>query len=115
MFQALKGTDLKAALACLGRLVPCEFTTLSICDLDSGHRSVVSDVPGAIPKPQIEAFDRHFHTHPLVLAHGRNPAAITRRISDLVPPAEFRRSALYNEYYRAIRIDHAVAVPIHVH
>ena len=115
MFQSLKGSDLRTALACLRHLVPADFTTLSICDLESGHRSVVSDVPGAIPKAQIEVFDRHFHEHPLVLAHGRNPAAITRRISDLVHPGEFRRTALYNDYYRAIRIDRAMAVPIHVH
>jgi DNA-binding CsgD family transcriptional regulator len=115
VFQSLKGSDLRTALACLRHLVPADFTTLSICDLESGHRSVVSDVPGAIPKAQIEVFDRHFHQHPLVLAHGRNPAAITRRISDLVHPGEFRRTALYNDYYRAIRIDHAMAIPIHVH
>jgi len=115
MFQALKGADLRSALACLRRLVPSDFTTLSVCDLESGHRSVVSDVPGAISKAQIEVFDRHFHEHPLVLAHGRNPAAVTQRISDLVRPADFRGSALYNDYYRQIRIDHAMAVPIHVH
>jgi len=115
MIRALKGVDLPGALACLGRLVASDFATLSVCDLESGHRSVVSNVPGAIPKAQIEVFDRHFHEHPLVLAHGRNPAAVTRRISDLVHPAEFRRTPLYNDYYRAIRIDHAVAVPIHVH
>lgn len=115
MFQSLKSTDLRAALSCLRRLVPSDFSTLSLCDLETGHRSVVSDVPGAIPKTQIEVFDRHFHEHPLVVAHGRNPAAITRRISDLVAPGQFRRSVLYNDYYRAIRIDHAMAVPIHVH
>lgn len=98
----------------LKRVVDAELTTLSTCDLDTGHRSVVSDVPGAISKREIEAFDRHFHEHPLLRAHGRNPQAETRRISDVVPPAEFRRSSLYNEYYRAIGIDRAMAVPIHV-
>ena len=135
MPQALRTADLEAALetlgtisegassdrrfarhgvAGLGRLVAADLTTLSICDLGTGHRSVVSDVAGAIPRREIEAFDRHFHAHPLVRAHGRNPRATTRRISDVVPQAVFRRSALFGEYYRAIRIDHAIAVPIHV-
>ena len=135
MPQALRSADLRSALDALGaisecaandrqfarhgvarlrRLVPAELTTLSICNLESGHRSVVSDVPGAISKQQIETFDRHFHEHPLVRAHGRNPAAETRRISDLVPAAEFRRTPLYNDYYRPIRLEHAMAVPIHV-
>ncbi|HLX22583.1 MAG TPA: helix-turn-helix transcriptional regulator [Usitatibacter sp.] len=103
------------AVAGLARLVPADLTTLSICDLEAGHRSVVSDVSGAISRRQIEAFDRHFHEHPLVRAHGHNPAATTRRISDLVSPSEFRATSLYNEYYRAIGVEHAMAVPIHVH
>jgi DNA-binding CsgD family transcriptional regulator len=102
-------------VAGLARLVPADLTTLSICDLATGHRSVLSDVPGAISGRQIEAFDRHFHEHPLVLAHGRNPTASTRRISDLVSPCAFRATPLYNEYYRAIRVEHVMAVPIHVH
>ena len=85
-------------LACLRRLVPGDLATLSVCDLATGHRSVVADVPGAIPRAGIEAFDRHFHEHPLVRAHGRNPGAVTRRVSDLVPRAQFRRSAIFNEY-----------------
>ena len=135
MLQALRSADLRVALDSLGviaegtakdgsfarygvahlpRLVASELTTLSICDLDTGHRSVVSDRPGAISKPEIEAFDRHFHAHPLVRDHGRNPGAVTRRISDLLPAADFRRSPLFNDYYRPIRVDHAMAVPIHV-
>jgi len=47
-------------LAALPRLVASELTTLSICDLGTGHRSVVSDAPGAISKQGIEAFDRQF-------------------------------------------------------
>jgi DNA-binding CsgD family transcriptional regulator len=136
MAQALRHRDLKSALDCLGaiteataahpsfawhgvtslpRLVASDLTHVSICDLDTGHRSVVSDIPGAIDKRQVEVFDRYFHQHPLVLAHGRNPAAPTRRISDLVSDADFRRTPLFNDYYRSIRIDRAMAVPIYVH
>jgi DNA-binding CsgD family transcriptional regulator len=104
----------RAGVQGLSRLVAADLTTLSICDLDTGHRSVVSDVPNAISRSHVEAFDRHFHEHPLVRAHGRNPRAVTRRISDLVPVPDFRRTPLFNDYYRAIRIDHAMAVPIHV-
>jgi len=98
----------------LPRLVSSELTTLSVCDLDSGHRSVVSNLPGAISRREIEVFDRYFYEHPLVREHGRNPHAVTRRINDLLPATEFQRTPLFNEYYRPIRIDHAMAVPIHV-
>jgi DNA-binding CsgD family transcriptional regulator len=132
----MNASDLRSALDCLGaiteatavdgafsrhgvaglrRLVSSDLSHLSVCDLESGHRSVVSDVPGAISRRQVEVFDHHFHHHPLVRAHARNPAAVTVRISDLLPAADFRRMPLYDDYYRAIRIDYAMAVPIHVH
>jgi len=104
----------RRGLECLPRLVSSELTTLSVCNLETGHRSVVSDSPGSISRREIEVFDRHFYDHPLVREHGRNPAAVTRRIEELVPEAEFHRTPLYNDYYRIIRIDHVMAVPIHV-
>lgn len=104
----------RRGVQCLPQLISSELTTLSVCNLDSGHRSVVCDQPGAISRRELEVFDRHFFDHPLVREHGRNPAAVTRRIEDLLPDSAFQRTALYNDYYRAIRIDHAMAVPIHV-
>lgn len=104
----------RRGVECLPRLVSSELTTLSVCNLDNGHRSVVSDQAGAISSREIEAFDRHFFAHPLVCEHGRNPCAVTKRISDLLPETEFQRTPLYGDYYRAIRIDHVMAVPIHV-
>lgn len=136
MRQTLGCTDLRAALHTLGALAECstgdgqfarhgvaqlprlvasDLTTLSRCDLATGHRSFVSDTPGVIARREMEVFDQYFHEHPLVRAHGRNPAATTVRISDVVAPSDFQRTALYNDYYRAIRIRHVMAVPIHVH
>src|SRR5207344_1368614 len=102
----------RRGLECLPRLVSSELTTLSVCNLESGHRSVVSDRPGAISRREIEVFDRYFFDHPLVREHARNPRAVTRRIADLLAESEFRRTPLYNDYYRVIGIDHAMAVPI---
>jgi len=99
---------------CLPQLVASELTTLSVCDLDRGRRSVASSLPDALSPHHAALFDRHFHEHPLVRVHGRNPAAVTGRIDDVVPQAEFRETPLYNDYYRAIGIDHTMAVPIHV-
>lgn len=104
----------RRGVECLPRLVSSELTTLSVCNLDNGHRNVVSDQADAISPREIEAFDRHFFAHPLVCEHGRNPWAVTKRISDLLPQTEFQRTSLYGDYYRSIRIDHVMAVPIHV-
>ena len=108
------GDFARRGVQCLPRLVSSELTTLSVCNLDSGHRRVVCDQPGVISRRELEVFDRYFYDHPLVREHGRNPAAVTRRIEDLLPGSAFQRTPLFNDYYRAIRIDHVMAVPIHV-
>ncbi len=102
----------------LPRLVASELTTLSVCDLARNARSVVSSPAGAISAADRASFDRHFTEHPLVRYHSRhagsNVGGGAHRISDSLSASEFRESALYNEYYRRIGIDHVVAVPLFV-
>ena len=105
---------MRGGVASLPRLVASDLTHVSVCDLDSGRRNVVSDVPGAISQRDQETFNRHFARNPLVLEHGRNPSANTVRISDLLTQREFRRSPLYDEYYRAVGIGYVMALPVHV-
>ena len=98
----------------LPQLVASEFTTLSICHLASGRREVFGLPAGALSEQDRAAFDRHFHEHPLVRYHAYQGGRGTQRISDSLPIEQFRRSALYNDYYRRIRIEHAMALPIYV-
>ena len=98
----------------LPALVASEFTTLSICNLVNGKREVYGLPASALSAADREAFNRHFEQHPLVRYHGYAGGQDTRRISDSVPIERFRRSALYNDYYRRIRIDHAMALPVYV-
>jgi DNA-binding CsgD family transcriptional regulator len=104
----------RRGVECLPGLIGADLTTLSTCDLDGGHRSVVSDHADAISRREIDVFDHYFEVHPLVCEHGRNRAATTKRIDDLLPDGAFRRTPLFNEYYRRVGIDHVMAVPIHV-
>jgi DNA-binding CsgD family transcriptional regulator len=105
---------MRCGVACLPRVIASDLTHVSICDVDTGKRNVLSDVPGAIAQRDLDAFNRHFKVNPLALSHGRNPEARTRRISDLLPERDFRNSPLYDEYYRSVRIDYVMAVPVHV-
>ncbi len=104
----------RAGVERLPALVASEFTTLSVCNLANGRRQVFGLPAGALSAEQRAAFDRHFAEHPLVRYHGYEGGRGTRRISDSVEPGRFRRGALYNEYYRSIGIDHAMALPIYV-
>jgi DNA-binding CsgD family transcriptional regulator len=109
-----KRTFARLGVERLPRLVASEFTTLSICHLASGKREVFGLPSGALSAEDRAAFDRHFHEHPLVRYHAYEGGRLTRRISDSLSPEQFRRSTLYNDYYRRVRIDHAMALPIYV-
>jgi DNA-binding CsgD family transcriptional regulator len=109
-----KATFARLGVERLPSLVASEFTTLSVCDLVSGRREVYG-LPGAsLSADERAAFDRHFKQHPLVRFHGYDGGSVTQRISDCLPLARFRESGLYNDYYRRIRIHHAMALPIFV-
>lgn len=109
-----KSSFAKLGVERLPTLVASEFTTLSICHLASGKREVFGLPVGALSAEDRAAFDRHFHEHPLVRFHAYQGGRVPQRISDSVPFEQFRRTALYNDYYRRIRIDHAIALPIYV-
>lgn len=98
----------------LPRLVASEITTLSLCDLVTGSRRVVSDPPHAFDRDALAAFDRHFFEHPLVRYHSTTPGGGVHRISDSLDRGRFRATPLYAEYYRKVGLDHALALPLHV-
>jgi len=98
----------------LPRLVASEVTTLSICDLVRGRRTLFSTPNRVFSAGERASFDAHFHEHPLVLYHSKTPGGATHRISDSLPDSQFRRTPLYNDYYRCVGIDHAMALPLYV-
>ncbi len=100
------------AVLTLTGFVASELTTLSDCDLVTGQRHVVG-LPGVrLGERDIESFDRHFFEHPLVRYHGFEGGRVTRRISDSLSRSEFRRSAIYADYYQRVGLEHTVAVPL---
>ena len=112
------GTDrpafAQACVAALPALVASETTTLTVCDLPPGHRSVIGSPDSRLGDEDRACFDRHFGEHPLVRFHAYQRGRGTHRISDSLRFAQFRNTALYSEYYQRIGIDHVVALPIQV-
>lgn len=103
-----------AANAGLADLIGADLVTLSYCELRTATRSVVTWPRGALGADDTACFDRHFHAHPLVRFHSTHPHAGAQRMSDSVTASAFHKSALYADYYRRIRIDHVVAVPVRI-
>jgi len=104
----------RAGVERLPELVGSELTTLSVCTLKTGHRRVVSNPVGALSPDDIACFDRFFYEHPLVRYHASNPDGQSHRMSDSMASRTFQRTALFNDYYRRVGIDHVIAVPMFV-
>jgi DNA-binding CsgD family transcriptional regulator len=104
----------RAGVDALPQLVGSDLTTLSVCTLRTGHRRVVSNPVDALSEQDIACFDRFFYVHPLVRYHANNPDGQSHRISDSLAPRVFQRTALFNDYYRNVGIDHVIAVPMFV-
>jgi DNA-binding CsgD family transcriptional regulator len=104
----------KASVEAVGDFVASEITTLSVCDLVTGHREVVGLPARALAPADIECFDRHFFEHPLVRYHAFQEGRFTHRISDSLSRREFRRTPLYADYYRRVGLEHVMAVPLYV-
>jgi len=104
----------QGALDQLTRVVSSDLTTLSLCDLSRGSRRVFSRQGEALSDGDRRAFDRHFHTHPLVRYHAANPGGVTQRISDCVGARQFQNSALFDDYYRRIGMRHVMALPLRI-
>jgi DNA-binding CsgD family transcriptional regulator len=107
------GSFAEAGVHLLPKLVASEMTTLSVCDLQSGRREVVAWPDGRLGADDRASFDRHFAEHPLVRYHAARGRG-AHRISDSIPFARFRHSALHAEYYRRVGLDHAIALPLFV-
>jgi DNA-binding CsgD family transcriptional regulator len=105
-------TFAREVVLALTEFVASELTTLSECNLVTGHRCVAG-LPGVrLGERDIECFDRHFFAHPLVRYHGFEGGRATRRISDSLSRSEFRRSAIYADYYLRVGLEYTVAVPL---
>lgn len=102
----------REAVERVGRGLGSELTTLSVCDLLSGHRDVIGRPGERLDARDIECFDRHFFEHPLVRYHGIDGGQLTWRISDSLDRRRFRRTALYADYYRRVGLDCTAAVPL---
>jgi DNA-binding CsgD family transcriptional regulator len=98
----------------LAGLVPSDLTTLSVCDLRRGTRSVFGRQAEALSTEDRNSFDRHFRQHPLVRFHGAHPGGPTQRVSDCLEQRAFRNSPVYAEYYRHIGIRHVMALPLRI-
>jgi len=104
----------RRGVALLPRLVASEITTLSVCDLATGRRRVVSNPGNAIPADALGAFDRHFFSHPRVHYHSTHHHGGVHRITGSLSASAFRATPLFADRYMKVGLDHSLALPLYV-
>jgi len=96
----------------LAELLGSDLTTLSLCDLERGTRTVVGRPGEGISEPDRAAFNCHFREHPLVRFHATHIGGPTQRVTDCMSGRAFRQSPVFSDYYRRIGIAHVMALPL---
>ncbi len=97
----------------LPRLIAADMSSFNEVDPRTGHYRTVVTPPGADLFPHSEEiFERHVRDHPYVVNVRRFEDGEAHALSEFVSRADFRRSAIYNEYYRHTRTEHQLAIAV---
>lgn len=97
-------------LSALPRLFPAETISYNEVNLRA-RRNEVRRWP-ALPPEYEPVFLRHMGDHPLIAHHNKTRDGQAWRISDFLSPRQFHRVALYNEYFRPLRIEYQMALTL---
>jgi DNA-binding CsgD family transcriptional regulator len=97
----------------LPQLIATDLTSFNEVDVASGQNRTLVAPAGADRFPgSEEVFERHVREHPYVVHVRRFEDGQAHRLSDFMGRGDFRRLAIYNEYYRRIGTEHQVAVAL---
>ena len=97
-------------LSALPRLFPVD--TISYNEVNqSAKRNEVRRWP-ALPSEYEPVFLRHMGDHPLIAHYHKTRDGRALRISDFLSSRQFHRVALYNEYFRPLRIEYQMALTL---
>jgi DNA-binding CsgD family transcriptional regulator len=97
----------------LPQLIATDMTSFNEVDPGTGRSRTLVSPAGADRFPgSEEIFERHVREHPYVVHVRRFEDGQAHRVSDFMGRADFRRLAIYNEYYRRIGTEHQVAVSL---
>lgn len=98
-------------LSALSTLIPAEITSYSELNLEQRQCSLwlVEPADAATPEDQ-HIFEAHAGEQPLITSYLKTRDGSARKNSDFLTPSQFHQTALYNEFYRRVRMEHTMAI-----
>lgn len=103
----------RSVLEWLPRLIAADMASFNEVDPRTGHYRTVVAPAGADRFPGSgEIFERHVRAHPYIVNVKRFEDGGAHALSEFVGRADFRRSAIYNEYYRRTGTESQLAIAL---
>lgn len=102
----------RAVVQALHDYIAAERTTLSVCDLATGHRQVVG-LPGmGLGAQEIACFDLYFLEHSPPRQHGLDTGDPTWHVADPLARRDLPRSSPYGDEEQRMGLKYAIDVPL---
>lgn len=101
-------------LSTLPELLPSDTVSYNTFDLQSPKNSTVVTNPPVSDHASVHrVFNEHIHEHPLINHYQQTGEGQAIKFSDFLTKSQWRRRALYNEFYKEIRgIEHQMQIII---
>jgi DNA-binding CsgD family transcriptional regulator len=100
------------AVRSLPALVPADIASYTVVDRRRWRIAVEKEPSDAGFPDADRVFERHMHEHPVLAYCLATDDAPALRISDFLTRREFRRTALYNEFFRRIGTEHQLVARV---
>jgi DNA-binding CsgD family transcriptional regulator len=126
----LDGADSRAALRYAGELADCDqhgelcavvrglpelvgADEVTMSGLHSGREIAFEVAPGELSRPELsDSLVRGWRDHPLVLRDSLRPDHAARRLSDFVALRSWRRTGLFNDFYRPLGMTRELSIQV---
>jgi DNA-binding CsgD family transcriptional regulator len=102
----------RQAMSAICHLIESDLLTYNEIDTRRQRAFMVQEPAGAISAAQVQTFERLAYEHPLINHYARTRESQPRKISDFLSLTEFRRLALYQEFFRDVALNYQLAVTI---
>ena len=106
------GTFTAYVIAELPHVVPCDLCGYNELDLGKPAISWVMEPADRVFPDAIPVFQRHLGENPYIPYRMRTHHAGTVKLSDLATHRQFRRTGLYQEFYRRLGVEHSMAAAL---
>lgn len=100
------------ALSSVAKVVDADSVTFTGIKYNGELSGLIWDNSDSLSPGEVEIFGHYIHEQPLFSAYLVERRTDTLKITDLVSPAEFERTGIYNEFYRRVGVKNQLVSPL---